>query len=407
MKTNSANNSIEAAIGFAKAGDCASLETWLRAGNNPDQCDKAGWTPLLWAAARGNEPAVRLLLTNPYNPASPGFAHGLSGALPLHMAGHSGNLATLAALLDFDPGRMDTVWDLNGHTALLQAVFYGHIELVRELVRRGADTSITTARGLGPMELARQFQNTAIQSVLAPYDRPATDKASYYRQYLERIAPHVPPEEADEQNLANRLIQCIEDGKKAALDGDVLSVRHTMDIIQDLVENQGADVNRLAGPLSQPALVVTVTGNNGLPSVPAAAELRNRVASYLLEKGADPALHELHPMGAQTIIRAAVFNHQEILEECARYMTAEAYRDAINEIPVVNGLTAMHDTILRATMAGPDRIEGYYRQTRWFVNHGARTDIEDFAGVTQRQIAERAQNPDVRMKLLDIIDQKE
>jgi hypothetical protein len=70
----------------------------------------------------------------------------------------------------------------------------------------------------------------------------------------------------------------------------------------------------------------------------------------------------------------------------------------------VNGLTAMHDTVLRASMAAPDRFEGYLDQARWFVAHGGRTDIEDFAGRTQRNLAERADNPEVRRRLLAALD---
>jgi hypothetical protein len=111
-------------------------------------------------------------------------------------------------------------------------------------------------------------------------------------------------------------------------------------------------------------------------------------------------------MGAQTVIRAAVFNHLDILKMCAAAISPQRMADAINEYPVVNGLTAMHDTVLRATMAGPDRIEGYLEQTRFFVTHGGRTDIEDFAGVTQRELAFRVKDPQARQRLLDIIDGK-
>jgi hypothetical protein len=133
-------------------------------------------------------------------------------------------------------------------------------------------------------------------------------------------------------------------------------------------------------------------------------EFRNRVARFLLERGADPTRHEKHPMGAQTVIRAAVFNHLEILRMCAEVLSPGAMADAINEIPVVNGLTAMHDTVLRATMAGPDRFEGYVEQVRFFVSHGGRTDIEDFAGTTQRNIAEKATDPKTRERLLEVMD---
>ncbi len=108
-------------------------------------------------------------------------------------------------------------------------------------------------------------------------------------------------------------------------------------------------------------------------------------------------------MGAQTIIRASVFNNLEILRLCAEHMTAQALADAINEVPVVNGLTAMHDTVLRATMAAPDRLGGYLEQTRWLSENGGRHDMEDFSGRTQADIARAATNPDTRQALLDAL----
>ena len=296
----------------------------------------------------------------------------------------------------------NAVWDLNGHTVLLQAVFYGHLDLARFLVARGADTSITTARGLGAVEFATQFQNQALIEVLRPYDSPAEAKAAYYPTYLQRIAPVVPAEEREAQALADRLSATISEGMRdAASQPD--AVDRTLAAVAGLVERDGADINRLGGALQQPPLIVTVTGNNGLPPVAAVARLRLALAKYLLTHGADPTRHERHPMGAQTIIRAAVFNHLEILQACAEHLSAAQLADAINEIPLVNGLTALHDTVLRATMAAPDHFDGYLAQARWFMDHGGRSDIEDFAGVTQRDIATRAADPTVRARLLEVL----
>lgn len=389
----------ELAVAAVKAGDAAALDAWLAAGGNPDADDSDGWTPLLWAAARGRaDLAARLLARG----ARPDTAHGRSGALPIHMAGHSGDVATARLLLEAAPAHLDAVWDLNGHTVLLQAVFYGHRDLARFLVERGADTAITTARGLGPMEFARQFEDRGMMAILAPHDSPAEAKAAYYARFLARIAPVVPPEEAAAQALADRLADTIQTGLPAA-GRDPQTAAATLAAVRALVETDGADVNRLAGPLGQPALIVAVTGNNGQPPSPAAAALRLAIAELLLAHGADPTRHERHPMGAQTVIRAAVFNHLDILRACGRRLSPAALAGAINEIPVVNGLTALHDTVLRATMAAPEHVEGYVEQARWFMQNGGRSDIEDFAGTTQRAIAERCDRPDVRARLLEVL----
>ena len=291
---------------------------------------------------------------------------------------------------------------MNGHTPLLQTVFYGHLPLARLLLERGADTAITTARGLGPIELAAQFQNQPMVDLLRPYDKPASEKAAYYERYLRRIAPAVPDGERAEQERADRLVAAIADGIARGI-REPGTTAETLRQVRQLVE-EVADVNRLGGPLQQPPLVVAVTGNNGLPGVPEVARLRLEIARLLLERGADPSRREKHPMGAQTIIRAAVFNHLDILRLCGEHMTPEALADAINEYPLVNGLTAMHDTVLRATMAGPDRFEGYLDQARFFVQSGGRVDVEDFSGTTQRDIADRCTKPEVRTRLLAVLD---
>ena len=393
--------SLAVGIEAARRGDVAALEAWLAVGNDPNAFDEAGWSPLLWASVRGHHEAVGLLLGRG---ADPDLPHRVSGALPIYMAGHSGSVATTRVLLERRPDHLDAVMDMNGHTALPQAVFYGHLELARFLLERGADTSITTARGLGPMELCTQFQNKPMMDLVRPFDAPAERKAAYYQAYLERIAPRIPPGERPAQDLADRVVSAIENGIK-----ELLTTPESLDAclarVAGLLEH-GVDVNRLGGPLQQPPLIVAVTGNNGLPAVPAVAEFRLQTALLLLERGADPTLHEMHPMGAQTIIRGAVFNHLDILKACALKLSPQKLADAINEVPIVNGLTAMHDTVLRATMAAPERFEGYLDQARFFVQNGGRVDLEDFAGVTQRNLAERNAAPAVRQRLLGVLDGK-
>jgi ankyrin repeat protein len=383
-------------IAAARAGDVAALTHWLTAGNDPNQYDKEGWTPLLWASGRGHAGAVRLLLEHDADVKQP---HLTSRALPIHLAGQSGDVPTAQLLLDRAPDTLDAVFDINGHTILLQAVFYAYVDLARFVLKRGASTSITTARGLGPLELAAQFQNQPMVDLVRPYDSPAEAKAAYYRTYLQRIAPSPSPGETAQQELSNRMVSTIEQGLREVA-SDPAAVERTLVAVKDLVEREHAEVNRLGGPLQQPPLIVAVTGNNGFPPNPYSARLRDEVARYLLERGADPTVEERHPMAVHTIIRASVFNHMRILRLCAAYVSSQQLADAINDRPLVNGLTAMHDTVLRASTAAPDQFETYLEQTRWLVENGGRSDIEDYSGRTQRAIVEAIPDPEVRARLL-------
>ena len=392
----------EEVVKTARTGDLQVLKEWLSSGGNPDQYDTQGWTPLLAAAVRGQAGAVALLLNNPFRRADPEMPFLKSGALPVHFAGQSASVETAKLLLDACPDHLERIWELNGHTLLLQAVFYGHLDLARFALQRGASTAATTVRGLAAMELAQQFQNQPLMHLISPFDSPQDEKAAYYRFLLQRIAAFTPASQAAAQQLSDNLVRAIEDGLRRAAQ-EPGSVETTFREVRDLVEGQNVDVNRLGGPLQQPPLVVAVTGNNGSPPDANMMRLRRQLSQYLLEKGADPTKLEKHPMAVHAIIRAAVFNHLEILQMMAERMTSQGLAAALNEQPAVNGLTALHDTVLRASTAGPDRFEGYLQQIRWCAAHGARSDIEDFSGRTQRSIAAATADLKIRSCILEAL----
>ena len=156
--------------------------------------------------------------------------------------------------------------------------------------------------------------------------------------------------------------------------------------------------------MRQPPLVVAVTGNDEQPNPQAAAQLRLRVVRLLLDRSASPLDYEKHPMGANAIIRASVFGHLDLLEAMGARISAAQLADALNERPAVNGLTALHDAVLRAGTANDARLPRYLKQIRWEVAHGARSDIEDFSGRTQRQYAQSLVDPDRRKMVLEALE---
>ncbi len=131
------------------------------------------WTPLMCAAFRGNIDLVRQLLKNGADPALKGWStssNDIETAADIAAySGHTdilkllikkdaalhphtiykvvrgGHLDTLKYLLKKRPG-LNQVGPLD-KTLLMEASWWGHIDLIDELVRRGADVNFQTARG--------------------------------------------------------------------------------------------------------------------------------------------------------------------------------------------------------------------------------------------------------------------
>jgi hypothetical protein len=389
---------IDQANQASKIGDLDSLRSLLKDGFDPNQHASDGWTPLTLAAVRGQAPAVELLLEHS---ADPGLSHKVSGGRPIHFAGHSGSVGVAKAILARAPSELEQVWLVNGHTLLLQAAFYGHLDLTRYALEVGGNTAATTVRGLAAREFAQQFQNKPLEEIIIPYDKPKEAKKAYFDALLAKIAVPPPAGEEEAQGLADELSELLSRGLADVLK-DTSVIEKTLKRAKELID-QGAEVNRLAGPLGQPALIVLVTGTNGSPISDDLKEYRFRLSNLILEHGGDPTLLERHPMAVHAIIRAAVFNHLDIIKKMGEVLTPSALAQALNDVPFVNGLTALHDTVLRGSMVGPDRVSGYLDQMRWFVEHGARSDMEDFSGRTQAQIAHATPNPETRALILEAL----
>ena len=101
---------------------------------------RGGYTPLLFAARRGDVASARLLVAA----GADVDAAAASGTSPLVVAAHSGHGALAAFLLEVgaDPGAADA-----GYGALHAAVLRGDPDLVRALLAHGADPDAVLERG--------------------------------------------------------------------------------------------------------------------------------------------------------------------------------------------------------------------------------------------------------------------
>ena len=91
-------------------------------------------TPLMKAVYSGNEKIVRILLE-----AGAGARGNNSlNCTPMQIACEEGHLSIVEMLLSYDNGLLE-IQDKKGQTPLFAAVYWGHIDLVRFLIDRGAN----------------------------------------------------------------------------------------------------------------------------------------------------------------------------------------------------------------------------------------------------------------------------
>ncbi|MEO1002896.1 MAG: hypothetical protein AAFX65_07285 [Cyanobacteria bacterium J06638_7] len=406
------------AVDLARAGDVEGITTWLRAGGHPDLRDDDGWTVLLAAASRGQAKAVERLL-HPEDPAippaDPEQRFELADALPIYMAGQAGDVETARQLLAVRPQHLHAISRVNGHTVLLQASFYGkaqHQELARYLLdeawkpcsseaaatcdrqtaaegdRRAEQLRLTTAtnvRGYTARSMQELWNNQDMAKLLDEYPQPNDrQKASYLDDLLLSVA--------DPQALTERLIEYLgvwqgraNDLPPETAEGEVAGlIEQGLAAIDRILAQPACEIDRLGSALYQSPLVFAITGvDRTMP----AATMRRALVGRLLDAGADPKVVERHPMAIGAVIRASVLGQFGLLQLLASHMEPDAFAAEMNVSPTVNGLTALHDAIHRALTAEPSNLDQRLEQARWMMERGARSDIPDHTGQTQRQLA--------------------
>ena len=302
---------------------------------------------------------------------------------------------------------------------LLQAVFFGtakHRELVAWLLEHagallGVPAGDTAARervrcrllaacnvrGYTATAMAELWHNAPLHALLASVDRTGPAERDAYRaELLASIAVPVPADAAqrDAQRRTDALVAAITAGfatlAAAARDpaGDVPAAGTALlAAVRDALAAPGLDLDRRGGPLAQTPLIAALTG---VDPAPRGSAVRLAVTRELLCHGADPDLPELHPMGVDAVIRAAVLHHVGCLHEIARWMGPLAFAAAINERPAVNGQTALDDIVHRALTAPAQTLASHLDLIRWVTARGGRVDIPDLTGVSVARRAELA-----------------
>ncbi|EKU21889.1 cd4-specific ankyrin repeat protein [Nannochloropsis gaditana CCMP526] len=103
----------------------------LQAGASPAAVDKAGYTPLHWAAGKGHEKVVEDLLKHNAD----ANAADKNGLTPLHRAAYWGQTACIKELL-YKGGADPNVQDHLQHTPFMMAAWFGKIDSAREIFEK-------------------------------------------------------------------------------------------------------------------------------------------------------------------------------------------------------------------------------------------------------------------------------
>ena len=132
-----------------------------------DSKDSYGRTPLLWAAIRGHDTVVQLLLATgqvDIDSKDKGVATPWEGRTPLLYASRSGHKAIVQLLLE--KGADIEAKDCNGQTPLSCAAEARHEATVQLLLEKGADIESKEHYSQTPLSQAAQFGHEAIVQLL-------------------------------------------------------------------------------------------------------------------------------------------------------------------------------------------------------------------------------------------------
>ncbi|EXK26983.1 hypothetical protein FOMG_16422 [Fusarium oxysporum f. sp. melonis 26406] len=167
ININAKDNKGRSPLSWAAGNGCTDVVEILLASPKIDKTsiDNDNRNAISWASARGHcQVLVRLLEAG-----CPGVdAEDIDGWTPLAWAIQTDSPDTVQALIS-DENVLIERRDRGGRTALSWAVEYGHIEVVKVLLRAGADTGTQTRSGRTPAMIAKDFGRDDIVKELEVY----------------------------------------------------------------------------------------------------------------------------------------------------------------------------------------------------------------------------------------------
>ncbi|CAH1634785.1 unnamed protein product [Spodoptera littoralis] len=149
--------------------------TSLRRGAGVNVQDDNGYTPLHQACLNGHREIVRVLLSVGANP---GIVDK-KGATPLHLAAFNGDTDVCWMLLAHNPPVNIDQLTSDHETALLIAAQFGFVNVVGQLISRGADVTIKNNNDESALDLAAQYGRLAVVQHLLQVRPQLVDQYRY------------------------------------------------------------------------------------------------------------------------------------------------------------------------------------------------------------------------------------
>ncbi|KAJ7387836.1 Ankyrin repeat A protein 2 [Desmophyllum pertusum] len=157
---------------LAAQGEIAKIKEEVDKGTYINAVDKAGLTPLAWAAAHRQKATIIVLLKS----GADATICSPTGETALSFAACQGQLDAVEQLLEY--GADPDIANVEGGTPLMYAAYNGYPQVVKLLLEHGADLTATNNEGYTALSLAAGVGNKNVQRVMEDYLRSILENQS-------------------------------------------------------------------------------------------------------------------------------------------------------------------------------------------------------------------------------------
>ena len=315
----------------AEGGNEGIIETLLSSGLDINSRSKDGTTPLMVAAAKGQEKTLNFLLSKGADPHLKNFM----GRNLLHAAAEGGNILIVRSMLSFDID-INSKGDESSATPLIIAAMENHVEVMKYLLQKGADISLTVgSEKRNALHIASEHGSIAAIELLLSGGLSVDSRDGAGN------TPLVCAAACGQIEAVNYLL---EHGADPLLKGkDEWSLLHFAAqsgnvIIIETMLSKGLDIDSKDETLGLTPLMVSIKSG------------KLEAAKYLLEKGADKSLKttagKLSPLSIAAALGSVAAIEMLLLHGCSIN-----YRDNGGDTPLMHAAVFGNTEIVKYLLA--------------------------------------------------------